>query len=94
MASKRKRPRGEPWSAANDGEASTNTKKTSGPSQPASRPMIDEILQFVRHDDVEAYMQLGWQPTSIDGGLIGTPHGVYSIIMVWPCQCPLRRPQR
>lgn len=56
--------------------------------------MREEILQFVRHEDVESYMQLGWQPSGIDGGLVGTPHGQYAIIMVWPCGCPLARPQR
>jgi hypothetical protein len=32
---------------------------------------------------------MGWCPTAIDGGLIDTPHAAWSIIMVWPCSCPV-----
>lgn len=53
--------------------------------------MTNEYVAFVRLDDVEDYCRLGWMPSSIDGGLIGTPHGDWSIIMAWKCGCQIRR---
>ena len=54
--------------------------------------MTEHYVKFCRHDDVEQHLQLGWMPAAIDGGLIGTPHAHWSIILVWPCGCELRQP--
>lgn len=49
--------------------------------------MQGKVLRYVKLHDVENYSRLGWVPTSIDGGLVGTPHAAYAIIMVWQCSC-------
>jgi len=54
--------------------------------------MIDHYVKFVRHADVEDHLALGWMPTSMYGGLVGTPHEQWAFIMVWPCRCELRQP--
>jgi hypothetical protein len=49
-------------------------------------------IKFVPHGAVEDHLRLGWQPCGIDGGLVGTPHGEWSIMMEWICRCPLKNP--
>lgn len=45
--------------------------------------------RFVRHEDAEAFICLGWLPHP---ALEGTGHGFYSVLMEWCCQCPVREP--
>jgi hypothetical protein len=48
----------------------------------------DEIvLKYAPHAYIEDYLKLGWLPSGIDGGLFGTPHGRYSIIVEFLCCC-------
>jgi hypothetical protein len=75
------------------------TKKTPGwsdvgtsPSPTTRDPPIDEFVLFARASRAEDYLRLGWMPVSIDGGLVGTNHGQFSIIVRWPCKCPVLLP--
>jgi hypothetical protein len=45
--------------------------------------------RFVRHDRAGDYLRLGWCPSLCDRSpaLDGTPHGQYSVLMSWICQC-------
>ena len=51
--------------------------------------MREQWLKFVRHAAVEEHLRQGWCPAGIDGGLHGTNHGRYAIIMEWMCKCPI-----
>ncbi len=44
---------------------------------------------FVLHDRAGDYLRLGWCPSLCDRSpaLDGTPHGQYSVLMSWICQC-------
>ncbi len=46
-------------------------------------------LKFVRLREVDRHLKLGWLPSGIDGGLIGSRHAQYAIIMQWICECPI-----
>jgi hypothetical protein len=52
-----------------------------------------EVLKFVRHGDIDDHLRVGWMPTGIDGGLVGTYHGQWAILMQWICGCPVCIPQ-
>jgi hypothetical protein len=43
------------------------------------------IFRYVPHGKAHTYAMLGWH---IADTLADTPHGQYSILMVWLCQCP------
>lgn len=57
--------------------------------QMAKMPKIDEYVRYVLFEEADDHYRLGWMPSRFDGGLIGTPHGYYSILMVWRCECPM-----
>ena len=45
---------------------------------------------WVRHAEVEAHLRCGW--------MVALPecfcsHDLWSVLMFWPCDCPLRRPE-
>jgi hypothetical protein len=40
--------------------------------------------RFVPHDRTIDYLRLGWCPSP---ALDDTPHGQYSVLMSWICQC-------
>lgn len=46
--------------------------------------------QFRHHEAMDGVL-LGWVPTN---ALEGTSHGLYSVLMMWLCECPLRVPLR
>ncbi len=46
-----------------------------------------EIVRYAKHHLVDDYLRLGWVPSGIDGGLIGTPHGAYAILIQFICCC-------
>lgn len=47
--------------------------------------MTARYIRYVRIHDVERYVRCGWLPTD---GLEGTPHGHWSVMCVWICDCP------
>lgn len=42
------------------------------------------ICRYVRFADIDAYIELGWY---FDGGQMHMPHGAYSVILEWLCDC-------
>ena len=44
----------------------------------------ERIFRYVAHHQVLDYARLGW---TIADTLAGSPHGEYSILMVWLCDC-------
>jgi hypothetical protein len=56
--------------------------------------------RFVLHHDALDYLRLGWCPSLCDRSLCdrslaldSTPHGQYSVLLSWLCQCPLVEPK-
>lgn len=50
----------------------------------------DHYAKYVSLRLVDDHLRLGWLPTTIDGGLHGTGHAEWSIIMVAVCPCPFQ----
>ena len=50
-----------------------------------------EYASYVRHEDVDDYLNIGWKISDL---LDGTPHGRYSVIMQWPLPGEPRKPGR
>ena len=46
------------------------------------------ILHFVRIPDVPVWLALGWADT----GPLPGPHGHWSHLLTWLCNCPMRTP--
>lgn len=46
--------------------------------------------RFVRHNQAEDYLRLGWIPLPT---LINTPHAEYSVHMAWLCSCKAVEPR-
>ena len=49
---------------------------------------MPHFFKYVRHDDVDLYLALGWCPSD---ALAGTHHGEWAVLMLWicSCQCPM-----
>lgn len=48
------------------------------------------IYHYARIDALGEWLSLGWM---FSHGL-GIPHGVYSVMVFWPCECPAKTPVR
>lgn len=46
-------------------------------------------FRYVPHHRALDYARLGWD---IADTLDGTPHGFWSVLMIWRCGCPLVEP--
>jgi hypothetical protein len=51
-------------------------------------PVISTVVLFVRHDEVEAFLRLGWSY----GGPAPGPHGAWSCVLEWRCACAMPLP--
>jgi hypothetical protein len=40
-----------------------------------------EILRYIRHENKDHWERQGWVATD---ALVGTPHGLWAVLMVWP----------
>lgn len=49
------------------------------------------FFQYVRHQDIENFLALGWEPTR---SLSGTHHGDHAILMKWPHDGDPKVPER
>ena len=48
------------------------------------------ILAFVQHHRVTAYLKCGWMV--VDD--LGPPHGEWSLLLGWPCDCEMELPEK
>lgn len=48
--------------------------------------------RWVRHEDVLAYLRLGW--AIVPETLAGTHHGCWSVHLAWVCGCKCVEPKR
>ncbi len=58
---------------------------------------IARYAKLVRHDEVHAWLALGWMLHRDLNGRYpcdGTYQGEYAALLVWPCDCPVRRPAK
>jgi len=48
----------------------------------------NRFLKFVRHQDVQDYLNLGWHIACADLG----HHWHYSVLLEWLCSCRMKEP--
>lgn len=49
--------------------------------------MTDTWFKWVRFDEVEDHLRMGWMVSLLRSG--GDHHAYWSVLMMWPCSCPM-----